>query len=71
MSDLERVFATAFEYNHVGDPMADDMGGSPVRVHDWRNHVGDLAEIWSGLSRDARMAAYVIAVEAAGNEHWD
>ena len=69
MTPLESLYAS--DPPVVGDPLADDLGGPAGRVHDWRNHVCGLSDIWATLSREARIAAFIIAREAASNEIWD
>lgn len=69
MSGLEKLYAEQAPYD--GDPLADDMGGPPTRVHDWRNHIGDLGSVWKTLPREARMAVAMVAQDAALNEEWE
>lgn len=72
MSDrtIEAIYRTRRFY--VGDPLADDMGGPPTKVHDWRNHVPtDFAELWPSFSRDVRMALAIVACDLADNEEWE
>ena len=69
MKTLEQMYDAGKPY--CGEPLADDMGGPAGRVHDWRNHIGDLDEIWSSLSREARMAVAIIAEHAASREEWE
>lgn len=41
------------------------------KVHDWRNHVGDLRLCWHELNlREKQIAAYVANIQAQ-NEEWD
>lgn len=68
-SELEKLYRD--DPPLEGDPLVDDLGGPAGRVHDWRNHLGDLLPIWATLPREARMAAFIIAREAASNEQWE
>ena len=56
----------------MGDPLADDMGGSPALVHDWRTHVPyDIRQIWHTLSKETRLAVAICSEYAAAAEIWD
>lgn len=69
MTAIEQIYLDCAPYD--GDPLADDMGGPAGRVHDWRNYVGDLGDVWSALSQEARMAAAIVAQSVASGEEWD
>lgn len=61
-SEVDRVVAI------LADPQFDAAG----RVHDWRNHVPEIIRAnWRSLCDQARVVAYVIAVQAADAEEWD
>lgn len=41
-------------------------------VHEWRAYIPDaLVKIWDLLSLEARIAAALVACEAASREEWD
>lgn len=69
MNKLKLVNTLGFSVTkNILNPEWENIG----RVHDWRNYIStQLRGIWSELSLDARIVAYYIAEEIAGQEEWD
>ena len=54
--------------DNVENPDWDSRG----KVHDWRNHVPpEIRDVWHMLGHEARLIAYAMAEDVAGNEEWD
>jgi hypothetical protein len=52
----------------LNDPQWDKAG----LVHDWRNHVQPhFAEDWHSMALETRLAIFLVADHAAGEEQWD
>lgn len=69
MSEFEkRYYAESFHKANLDDPKWDE----PLKVHDWRNYVGDCVKsIWNTLSIETRAAIALDADKQADNEEWD
>lgn len=64
----DKTLALEEALDEISDPDFDSGG----RVHNWRRYVcEDIQERWSKLPLAAKLVAYMIANEQAGNEDWD
>lgn len=62
----------AIERAIVDEHKWDRRDGDPVRVHDWREHVGDATRReWHGMNFSTRVAIALDAETRAGTEEWE
>lgn len=73
MNEAQKLLYKMYREAKFGsrDPLRDDMGGQPGRLHDWRNYVSQFRDIWHELPHEARIIAALIAEEAADREEWN
>lgn len=68
---MKKIFSVIRNNREIGERDNPDFDKAR-KCHDWRNHIPDnVRELWSEMSVEARVVAYLMAERQAAAEEWD